>query len=106
MLQPIDLQTLFAQLNKVGKMQAVEKESSILQQTARGNLLARQNRLRDESVNQTEELQDETGKVKEKQSENSQEKEKHQRGGRGKKDSHHRGEFSDPALGKNIDVSG
>lgn len=87
-------------------MQAAQKEASVIQQAVRGNQLVKQMRQKDESVNQTNELQDETGKIKDKQSNNNQERENQQEGRGEEGAEHRRGSFSDPALGKNIDISG
>jgi len=111
-LQPIDLQTLFVRLSQIGKEQAARKESQVLQQEARGNELARQAKLNDESVNQTNELKDESGKVREKKEGSTgspghehSETEEQRREGRGE-EKKKRNVFEDPALGKNIDISG
>ena len=108
-LQPIDLQTLFAHLNQVGKQQAVLKEGAALQQVIKGNELAREARLKDETVNQTQEEQEESAKVREKQSEQggaAYQGDKGKQKGEEKEEKPKRNFFEDPALGKNIDISG
>jgi hypothetical protein len=110
-LQPIDLQTLFVRLSQIGKEQANRKESAVLEQETRGKEMARQSKLQDETVNQTSEAQNEA-KVKERQEGGSggaprerggEEDQKRERRGEEKKK---RNVFEDPALGKNIDISG
>jgi len=108
-LQPIDLQTLFAHLNQVGKQQATLKEGAILQQVIKGNELAKEARLRDETVNQTQEEQEESAKVREKQPEQGGaafQEDKGKKKGEEKEEKQKRNFFEDPALGKNIDISG
>lgn len=110
-LQPIDLQTLFVRLGQIGKEQAALKESSVLEQEARGNEMAKRARLRDESVNQTNELEDESGKIREKEEGSTTGSHTGEGGGGGEKSEEEREKrakniFEDPALGKNIDISG
>lgn len=108
-LQPIDLQTLFAHLNQVGKQQATLKEGAVLQQVIKGNELAKEARLKDETVNQTQEEQEESPKVRDKQPEQgsgSYTEEKGRKKGEDKEDKLKKNFFEDPALGKNIDISG
>jgi hypothetical protein len=110
-LQPIDLQTLFAHLNQVGRQQANLKAGAVLQQELQGNEIAKQTRLKDETVNETKESSEEQ-KVKDKQPESG-------KGPSGEESSRGRGEereekgkkekpnyYEDPALGKNIDITG
>lgn len=107
-LQPIDLQTLFAHINQVGKQQAVLKEASVVQQGLRGAELAKQTRQNAESVRHTEEVPEESTQIRDKQSEGGglaheetggEESEQSEE----KRKKHY---FEDPALGKNIDISG
>jgi len=107
-LQPIDLQTLFAHLNQVGKQQATLKEGAVLQQVIKGNELAKEARQKDETVNQMQEEQEESAKVREKQSEQggaSFQGERERKRGE-EKEEKKKNFFEDPALGKNIDISG
>lgn len=110
-LQPIDLQTLFVRLSQIGKEQAALKESSVLQQAARGAELAKQTRLNDETVRHTDELQQESGRIRDRQegsSEQGEEKREAQeeQNGSGREKGKKKNIFRDPALGKNIDISG
>lgn len=108
-LQPIDLQTLFAHLNQVGKQQATLKEGAILQQVIKGNELAKEARLKDETVNQTQEEQEESAKVREKQPERKGagfQEDKGRKKGEEKEEKQKHNFYEDPALGKNIDISG
>lgn len=106
-IQPIDLQTLFAHLHNVGKDQAVLKEGAVLQQEAQGKELVKETRHRDESVNETGELEDESGKIRE----DKENREGRREGRKGKEDASgkegkRRPVYQDPDIGKNIDISG
>ncbi len=109
-IQPIDLQTLFAHLNQVGKEQSVLKEGAVLQQAVKGSELVKETQHKDESVNTTKSTDAENQKIKDSESreggtargkEEEEEKEKEEKNKKMKKQY-----FSDPALGKNIDISG
>lgn len=108
-LQPIDLQTLFAHLNQVGKQQAALKDGVVLQQVIKGNELAKESRMKDETVNQTQETQEESAKVKDRQSEQgggTYQEERGRKKDEEKEDKTKKNFYEDPALGKNIDISG
>ncbi len=109
-MQPIDLQTLFTQLDKVGKLQANLKEGAQLQQSlqAASNQKKAEERVR--SVNETHDAGEGADRVKDKAGRRGAES-----GGEGRKrqgDSEEPEEkesaevVRDPDLGKNIDVSG
>jgi hypothetical protein len=109
-LQPIDLQTLFVRLSQIGKEQAALKESAVVQQELHGNEIAKRSRMQDETVNRTHELEEESGKVQEKKEGSPQsggrgEQEEYTKSGKGR-EKKKRNVFEDPALGKNIDISG
>ena len=108
-IQPIDLQTLFAHINQVGKEQAVLKEGLLAQQAAQANELIKEKKHQDESVNKTGKADEDNQKIRDDQEKASS----------GKPGSDHDKEnekpesekkkmsvFTDPDLGKNIDISG
>jgi len=106
-IQPIDLQTLFAHINLVGKEQAVLKEGQALQQTAHANELIKEMKHQDESVNKSSKTDEDNQKIEDDQSQNnsgqsSSDTEKEKQGEEKKIVSI----FTDPDLGKNIDISG
>lgn len=107
-IQPIDLQTLFTQMDKVAKQKSAEKEGLVLQQSLQGasNLKKSEEKVR--SVNETKEPEDGAERIKDKnarkqgQEELAEKKEE-------KKESPSEteiGVIKDPDLGKHIDVSG
>lgn len=105
-LQPIDLQTLFAHLNQVGKQQANLKAAAVAQQELQGNEIAKQARLKDETVNQTDDTA-ETEKAKDKQGgEGGPTAQEERRKKKGEESEEKPNVYEDPALGKNIDITG
>ena len=104
-IQPIDLQTLFLKMSQVGKDQAVEKESVMLQQTIKGSELEKRTQHSDSSVNRADnsdagpEKTKEEGEQSAQQGQDKRKKEKNNT-------SDNKEILSDPDLGKNIDFSG
>ncbi|MDR1352346.1 MAG: hypothetical protein LBK05_03595 [Treponema sp.] len=115
-IQPIDLQTLFTQIDKVGKDQSVHREGAQLQASL---LSARAERLeveRDHSVNEAQDTgQGGAERVKDRQGrrQNRRQDGKEAPAGDGEK-AHTGGEgeeedpriIRDPCLGRHLDVSG
>jgi hypothetical protein len=110
-LQPIDLQTLFTQVEKIGKEQANQKQGLQLQQAIQG---AREQQRTDERIRSVNESQD-TGegveRVKDRSPRKRRDDGEDQRPGEeiAEADPRFAGDSSvihDPALGKNVDLSG
>jgi hypothetical protein len=111
-IQPIDLQTLFTQMDKVGKDQSVLREGHQIQSALQSARLEQQELQRDHSVNETQDTgQGGTGRVNDRPSRKRNGKEfltKNGREGEGGEE----GEDEDPSvirdpyLGRNLDVSG
>ena len=106
-IQPIDLQTLFAHINQVGKDQAVLKEGLSNQQAAHAKELIKETIHQDESVNKSGKTDEENQKIHDEdrtgnQGEKGEEKQKEKEFEQKKK----MNVFTDPDLGKNIDISG
>ena len=109
-IQPIDLQTIFTQLDKVGKTQSFFKEGQQIQASI--NQAQAQKKLEDnvQSVNEAQNMGDEAGKIKD---ENRRGANANQGGTREKPEDATDEEkqekadlIRDPALGRNIDISG
>ncbi len=104
---PIDLQTMLAQMDRVGKEQAVQKEISPHHQSLQATELSKKAAQDDHSVNQAYELGEGVEKVKE-----EQEREKKRKGAAPKKgkqemsDKKQKEFFKDPDLGCHINLSG
>jgi len=103
-IQPIDLQTLFLKMSQVGKDQAVEKESAILQQAAKGSEIEKRNQHSDTSVNKADNSDEGPEKTKDEKEHSGQSHDKRKRN----KNSMYEDKeiLTDPDLGKNIDISG
>ena len=107
-LLPIDLQTLFAQMNQVGKEQAVQRDGSILQQSLQGSEIVKRTEQQDNSVNETKQVGEGLEKIKEKRR-NAEKREKKRREEEKKKvekTSNKDNLFNDPNLGQHIDIVG
>jgi hypothetical protein len=111
-IQPIDLQTLFTQLDKVGKSQGSQKDGLAVQQAMQGVQLQRKTEEQIQSVNETQDTGEGAEKVNDRGPRKNKEGEEN--GEKGKKKSpgeEEEGEekppvIRDPALGRNIDISG
>ena len=106
-IQPIDLQTLFTQMDKVAKTQSAEREGLALQQAIQGAQIQRKTEANIQAVNETQNMGDGAEKVKDRGAQG-------QEGGKGKKkdqeeesspEKNHASFISDPSLGRNIDIS-
>ena len=108
-IQPIDLQTLFAHINQVGKEQAALKEGLLAQQAAQANELIKEKKHQDESVNKTGKADEDKQKIHNDQEKGSSgEASVGPENDNGKPDEEKKkvSVFTDPDLGKNIDISG
>jgi len=104
---PIDLQTLFSQLNQVGKEQAVQKEVPPLAQSLQASEIVKKTEAADNSVNQTREVEQGAEKVKNEKEgghkRKASEKEKKKKEGRAVSG---RPCFEDPNLGHHVNLVG
>ena len=109
-IQPIDLQALFTQLDKVGKNQAVAREGQQIHEALQQVQTQRKLEENVQSVNETQDMGEEAEKIKDN---NGRGAHANQGGGKGKggEDEEDSAEekpqlIRDPALGRNIDISG
>ena len=110
-IQPIDLQALFTQLDKVGKNQAVLREGQQIQESLQQIQTQRKLEENVQSVNETQEMGEEAEKIKDDKGRRSY---ANQDGARGKEEDGEEAAseeekpdlIRDPALGRNIDISG
>ena len=108
-IQPIDLQTLFTQLDKVGKAQRAQREGLAVQQALQGVQIQRKT---EEHIQEVNEAQD-TGEGAEKVNDRGQRKESGGKKRKGQSENDNEEEngesqaviFRDPSLGRNIDIS-
>lgn len=103
---PIDMQTMFAQMNQVGREQSIQREVAPLLQALQGTEIARRTEQQDTSVNETREVGDGVEKV----SDESGNEQKRQQSATEKRESflQKKGKevFTDPDLGHYIDITG
>ena len=109
-IQPIDLQTLFSQMDKVAKTQSAQREGLALHQTMQGVQLQRKMEEHIQSVNEAQNTGDDgTDKIRDRPSsrggKESDEEKKETREGASEQDETPGPVISDPRLGKNIDIS-
>ncbi|MDR3139065.1 MAG: hypothetical protein LBT95_05255 [Treponema sp.] len=115
-IQPIDLQTLFTQLEKVGKTQAAQRDGLAIQQALQGIQMQKKTEEHIQSVNEAQNTGEGAEGIKDRE---RRKRAGHEPPGREdpRENSGEKGEktpeagkkisvFQDPALGKNIDVSG
>lgn len=108
-IQPIDLQTLFTQLEKVGKAQSAQREGLAVQQDMQGVQLQRKTEEQIQSVNKAQDSGDGAEKVGDRRGGSRRGGAKGQ-GGTGEESETEDEEpqapvIRDPALGRNIDIS-
>jgi len=106
-IQPIDLQTLFTQLDKVAKTQSDQREGAALQQAIHGVQLQRRTEEQIKSVNDVQNMgEDGAEKIKDRGAQAHD-------GGKGKKQKDEKPQqeeakaavIHDPSLGRKIDIS-
>jgi hypothetical protein len=108
-LKPIDLQTLFMQMNQVNKERVAEKEGAMIQQSIQGAVTAKKAEEKAQAVQQAKEAgEDGTEAIKERKSSS--------KGEGGERDTREEAAqdeakpeievIKDPALGSHIDISG
>ena len=110
-IQPIDLQALFTQLDKVGKNQAVQREGQQIQAAIQQVQVQRKNEENVQAVNEAQEMAEEAETIRD---ENGRGFHANQGGGKGKQEAKDEMQaedgnpelIRDPALGRNIDISG
>jgi hypothetical protein len=107
-IQPIDLQTLFTQMDKVGKAQIAQREGLALQEAAHGVLIQRKTEEHIQAVNEAQNTGEGTEKVKDRGAQgkdSGEEKKKEERDKPSAQEEARSPVISDPSLGRNIDIS-
>jgi hypothetical protein len=113
-IQPIDLQTLFTQVDKVGKLQASQKEGLALQQSIQSVEIQRRTDEHIQSVNEAQNTGEGTEQINDRNARKRQSGEEAAENEDGEtQDSGDAVEktasawvIKDPALGRNVDFSG
>jgi len=112
-LAPIDLQTLFSQMDKVGKTQAAAKDGAAIQQAIQGTELQRKTEEQIRQINEAQntgegpdKVKDQTGKDAGKKSEGKKkENENDSEDENSVENESHVIVLRDPSLGNKIDIS-
>jgi len=106
-LAPIDLQTLFTQLDKVAKTQTSQRESQVIQQAVQSVQHQRKTEEQIEQVNEAQNMGEGVEKVSDKRQGGQGGDKKKGRGQTqtGREDEDQPSVLSDPSLGKKIDIS-
>ena len=103
---PIDLQTMFAQMNQVGKEQAIQREVSPLLQSLQGSELVKRAEHQGTEVNETHDVGDGLENVNE-EGNGANRQAEHQNDRRESSANRKVKEvFKDPDLGHYVDISG
>jgi hypothetical protein len=112
-IQPIDLQTLFTQIDKVGKLQASQREGLALQQAIRSVELQRRTEEHIQSVNEAqdtgqgaEQINDRNAKKRQAGEDAGDKEGRDQDSGDAAEETASARVIKDPALGRNVDFSG
>jgi hypothetical protein len=112
-IQPIDLQALFSQVEKVGKLQASQKEGIQLQQAIQGAHIQQKTEERIQSVNESQDVSQGPEKVKDRSARKDRDDERSGYGADGEAmddadllSGADPSVIHDPALGKHVDLSG
>jgi len=107
-IAPVDLQTLFAQLDKVGKTFGSQREGQALQQAIQGVQLQKKTEENIQQVNETQNTGEGTEKVNDQNQKQQEGSSKKKQNDDSQKEEENKGNVSvlkDPVLGKNIDIS-
>ena len=104
-IKPLDLQTLFMKMPEVGKEQAHLKGSAAAQQAAAAQAQIKKELEQDQSVNELMEDQV-TGSVKDDEGQNNEEESQNEHPQNDEEPKSSRSVYSDPDMGKHIDLSG
>ncbi|MDR1106511.1 MAG: hypothetical protein LBL44_09160 [Treponema sp.] len=107
-IQPIDLQTLFTQLDKVAKNQAAQREGLAIQQAIQGAEIQKKTEEHIQEVNEAQnEGEAERVNDRSRRKKNGEEgKEERGKDGEEAGTEEDRQVIRDPALGRNVDISG
>jgi len=103
---PIDLQTLFTQMNQVGKDQSVQKEGAEVHQGMQGLATIKNTEQKDKSVNQSKEVGNGLEKIKDEKKKSAQgEKREREEKEKEKEREESKKYFTDPDCGHHIDIT-
>ncbi|MDR0497055.1 MAG: hypothetical protein LBH42_05525 [Treponema sp.] len=108
-IQPIDLQAIFSQVDKVGKTQAVQREGQQIHESLQQVHIQRKMEQDVQSVNQAQDMGEEAETIKDekRRGAHDQHSGNNERSGEEEyMEDENPDLIRDPALGRNIDISG
>jgi microcompartment protein CcmL/EutN len=110
-MQPIDLQALFTQLDKVAKSQVIQREGQQIQEALQQAQSQRKLEQNIQSVNQSQQMGEEAATIKDEQRRGTHTNQGKTMGRQEDEDEdstpeEERDFIRDPALGRNLDISG
>jgi len=110
-IQPIDLQALFTQLDKVAKSQVIQREGQQIQEALQQAQSQRKLEQNIQSVNQSQNMGEEAATIKDEQRRGTNTNQGRTMGKQEEEDvsspeEENQDYIRDPALGRNLDISG
>jgi cobalamin biosynthesis Mg chelatase CobN len=105
-MQPIDLQTLFTQLDKVAKSQAQQREGLQIQALLQQVQSQKKAEEHVQSVNEAQDMGYGAQKIKDENSNHQQSSDQEKNESEEAQKEAEKSSFRDPTLGRNIDISG
>jgi len=107
-ITPLDLQTLFAQIDKIGKDIAAQKDGASLHETIMNSIAQQKAQEKTHTVIETEDSGEGPGKLRSQQSwqKKGGEGREDNEGEGGRKSGRGKSPVSDPNLGNYVDISG
>ncbi|MDR1947899.1 MAG: hypothetical protein LBQ38_00740 [Spirochaetaceae bacterium] len=108
-IQPIDLQTLFTQIDKVGKTQVNQREGVEIQQALQNVQIQKKTEERDHAVNESKNMGEGTDRINDRNARRKQGGNSPRNEGEVEEPLPGEGDpavIRDPDLGKNVDFSG
>lgn len=112
-VNPLELQTLFSQINRVGKQQALTKENDVLKQEILNSDIHKQGIKDSEEIPETKNLDEEFSKIKDEENGKNQKKKKKRNAGQSDEtdditqdEEQSKKIITDPKIGRKIDILG
>lgn len=107
---PLDLQTNFSQINKVGKQLSLAKESEVNKQDLLNSQIQKESTKNSEDVPETKHLEDDYAKIKDDNEKNKKDNQKQKKEKKENDDENEKNnlilKYKDPNIGSKIDVMG
>ncbi|MDR2768799.1 MAG: hypothetical protein LBB82_10805 [Treponema sp.] len=105
-ISPIDLQTLFTQVDKIGKQENAQREGAAIQQSLQQVHIQQRTEDRIRSVNETQDAGEGAEAIKDRKPRQKESGEKQKEEEPPEEEASAQDEIYDPDLGRNIDVTG